>query len=217
MSLEQRVEDLLRDFPAWDLLQADLTPSMWAAYRDAMPALALGLRLGLDERVTQLVKTLSGLPAAERLAHAQREADWVPKAGRRVVVELLLRAVEGGRVRFASAAAFTYAPEAITGPGDPARRPKGVTAQKTHDWFRSCAHMADLAVKRLLHDTSGLELRDSTSQAAQDQQLRAFLQEAAAHVLGRGELDGGGARPVPLSPSRRRRHAASRTSGARRA
>lgn len=194
MSLEERVENVLRDFPAWDSTQDDFaSPGLRTAYRNKLPALALGLRLALDAQVTDLVEELAAIPSESRLDPAREMSSWVPRGvGRRVVVELLLRAAEGGRIRFTGSAAMAWFPAGEPGPDDA---------------FRSSAQMADVTVRLLLEDSSALEPPRGTGVDAHRQQLRSFLHEAAAQILPMGEHDGDGERDVPRSRVQQRRAA----------
>ena len=210
MSLEERVENILRDFPAWDSTQDDFaSPGLRTAYRNKLPALALGLRLALDAQVTDLVEELAVMPSESRLDPAREMSSWVPRGvGRRVVVELLLRAAEGGRIRFTGSAAMAWFPAGEPGPTDVHKRPKGTLAAcGQHDAFRSSAQMADVTVRLLLGDSSALEPPRGTGVDAHRQQLRAFLHEAAAQVLPLGEHDGNGERDIPRSRGQQRRAA----------
>ena len=197
------VEDSLHQFQE-QFKALGFTPAMSSAYRDVMPALALGLRLHEDHEVGELVKTLSRTPLANRAAQARGMADGLPRgAGRRVVVELLLRAAADGPSAFVTAAAFACSADAAPGDGDARRTPKD---GERHNFARSCVEQADLAVRRLVvRDPGGIQPDATRSKAAAEQRLRAFVQEAAAHVLGHGERDSDGGRAVPLSRAQARR------------
>ncbi len=198
LSVEDSLDEFQEQFKA-----LGFTPAMRAAYRDAMPALALGLRLHEDHEVGELVKTLSRTPLANRAAQARGMAGGLPRgAGRRVVVELLLRAAADGPSAFVTAAAFACTADATPGDGDARRTPKD---GEKHSFARSCVEQADLAVRRLVRDPSAIQPDATRKRAAAEQQLRAFVQEAAAHVLGHGELDSDGSRAVPLSRAQARR------------
>lgn len=208
MSLEERVEIVLRDFPAWESTQDDFaTVGLWTVYRDTLPALALGFRLALDPQVTELVRELAETAPEARITRAREMAEWVPRgAGRRVVVELLLRAADKGRLQFTGSAAMCWFPEGTASPSDAKRRPKGTASvAERHDAYRSCAQMADVTVRLLHGDASGLQPPPRKRVEAHRQQLRSFLNEAAAHILKLGEYDGDDERPVPTSRARLRR------------
>lgn len=205
----ESVAEQLRDLPSWRRIAKE--PQMWGAYRDAISAVALGLRLFDDPAVHALVERLTPLSIEDRICQARREAAGVPgEAGQRVVVELLVRATERGPHEFLGAGVFVYSVDRDLSAVDPRRRPKGTSEGERHDLYRSRAEAADRTVRRLLGELTpaadgGYAQRERATRA---EKLTAFLREAAAHVLGLGEIDGGGERPVPLSPSCRRRHRA---------
>lgn len=161
-----------------------------AAYRQALPTLALGYRLWAD---TQVCAWLQDLESMDDPSHRIAElAKGAPRGvGRQVIAEMLTRAVRGGgRSQFVTVGAFAAFEGAVREDHDPKRAPK----HGVHDLTLGLATTADRIVRALVAYPNGIEPAKNPEAARRAAQR--LLQEVAAKIL-RSDR--------PSSPSRARR------------
>ena len=172
------------------------------AFSDALPTLALGLRLQADPTIRAWVKELQALEGPERQVRARELAAGAPRgvAGR-VIAQMLLDAADGGLRRLVMAGAFSAAVGTTRNPHDPQRVPK---QGAVHNRVVGLAKTADRIVRALVAYPRGIE--PAANSDAASRACQRLLQEVGARILRDSELGA----PASLSRTRRARRTTQR-------
>lgn len=157
---------------------------MEASYVDALPALALAIRLDSDPSIARLKRLLRLTEVGAREGRLSGFLRGVPPgAGRDVIGSLLLR---GANTRRAMPLISLVPFAAFVGPAPQGFKRRLSKRGSEHDKHLSLAISADRIVRAMLAHPEPLPPEPTRSAEADRKAQQRLLQGAAAHILRRG-------------------------------